>query len=164
VVVVGQSFGGHTAPIVADRIGGRLIVLVAGMVPSPGESAEEMFERTGWQSATRKNSSTRDIFYHDVPADIADEAMRRGGRHQSATPGAEPWPMPSWPAIPTRFVLCRRDGFFQAGWLRALVRARLPVEPEEIDSGHCVALSRPGELARLLDRYAAEIQADTTPL
>ena len=43
VVVVGQSFGGYVAPIVADRIDARLIVLVAGMVPAQ-ESAEIAME------------------------------------------------------------------------------------------------------------------------
>jgi pimeloyl-ACP methyl ester carboxylesterase len=32
VVVVAQSFGGYVAPIVAERVGARSIVLVAGMV------------------------------------------------------------------------------------------------------------------------------------
>ena len=40
VVVVAQSFGGYVAPIVAERTRARLIVLVAAMVPSPGESAD----------------------------------------------------------------------------------------------------------------------------
>ena len=59
VVVVAQSFGGYVAPIVAERIGARLIVLVAGMVPSPGESAEEMFANTGWQPERLDDSSAR---------------------------------------------------------------------------------------------------------
>ena len=32
---------------------------------------------------------------------------------------------------------------------------RLAVEPDEIDSGHCPALSRPHELAALLDGYVS---------
>jgi pimeloyl-ACP methyl ester carboxylesterase len=67
VAVVAQSFGGYVAPIVAARIGARLIVLVAGMIPWPGESAEEMFANTGWRPAPQKDQSTRAIFYHDVP-------------------------------------------------------------------------------------------------
>ena len=50
-VVVAQSFGGYVAPIVADRIGARLIVLVAAMVPRPGETADEMFRATRWEPA-----------------------------------------------------------------------------------------------------------------
>jgi hypothetical protein len=155
VVVVAQSFGGYTAPIVADRIGARLIVLVAGMVPSPGESADEMFANTGWQPERLEDSSARSVFYHDVPSDLADRALTHE-RRQSETPGREPWPLPAWPAIPTRFVLCRNDRFFPARWLRPVVRDRLRIDPDQIESGHCPALSRPHELAALLERYVAQ--------
>ena len=155
VVVVGQSFGGYVAPIVADRIGARLIVLVAGMVPSPGESAEEMFANTGWQPEQLDDTSARSVFYHDVPADLADAALTHE-RRQSDTPGSEPWPLPAWPDIPTRFVLCSNDRFFPARWLRPVVRDRLGIDVDEIASGHCPALSRPQELAALLERCVAE--------
>jgi hypothetical protein len=155
VVVVAQSFGGYIAPLVADRIGARLIVLVAGMVPLPGESAETMFANTGWQPAPLDDSSARSVFYHDVPPDLADQALAHE-RRQSDTPGREPWPLPAWPDIPTRFVLCRTDRFFPAPWLRQVVQDRLGIQPDEIDSGHCPALSRPHELAALLERYVAE--------
>jgi pimeloyl-ACP methyl ester carboxylesterase len=155
VVVVGQSLGGYIAPIVADRIGARSIVLVAGMVPVPGESAEEMFANTGWQPERLEDSSPRSVFYHDVPSDIADQALTHE-RRQSDTPGRQPWPLPAWPAIPTRFVLCRNDRFFPPRWLRPVVRDRLAIEPDEIESGHCPALSRPRELAALLERSVAE--------
>lgn len=36
LVVVGQSFGGFMAPLVCDRVAAELLVLVAGMIPSPG--------------------------------------------------------------------------------------------------------------------------------
>ncbi len=156
VVVVGQSFGGYLAPIVAERIGARSIVLVAGMVPRSGESAEEMFANTAWQPEPLHDSSARSVFYHDVPSDIADQAIRHE-RRQSDTPGREPWPLPGWPEIPTRFVLCRNDRFFPARWLRPLVRDRLRIDPDEIESGHCPALSRPRELASLLVRYVADL-------
>jgi hypothetical protein len=155
VVVVAQSFGGYVAPIVAERIGARLIVLVAGMVPSPGETAEEMFANTGWQPERLEDTGARAVFYHDVPADLADQALEHG-RRQSDTPGSEPWPLPAWPDIPTRFVLCRNDRFFPARWLRQVVRDRLRIEPDEIDSGHCPALSRPHELATLLEGFVAD--------
>jgi pimeloyl-ACP methyl ester carboxylesterase len=155
VVVVAQSFGGYTAPIVAGRIGARSIVLVAGMVPSPGESAEEMFANTDWRPERLEDSSARSVFYHDVPSDLADQALTRE-RRQSDTPGSEAWPLPAWPEIPTRFVLCRNDRFFPARWLRPVVRDRLGIDADEIESGHCPALSRPHELAALLERYLAE--------
>src|SRR6188472_837113 len=38
LVVVGQSLGGFTAPLVCARVPARLLVLVAAMVPAPGEA------------------------------------------------------------------------------------------------------------------------------
>jgi len=155
VVVVAQSFGGYVAPLVAERVDARLIVLVAGMIPAPGESAEQMFTNTGWRPEPGYHD-TRDVFYHDVPDDLADEALRRGSRRQSDTPGREPWPLPAWPPIPTRYILCRNDRFFPAAWLRPLVQERLGIVPDEIESGHCPALSRPAELATRLLGYVDE--------
>src|SRR5689334_20748396 len=37
LIIVGQSLGGFTAPLVADRLGARLLVLLAAMTPVPGE-------------------------------------------------------------------------------------------------------------------------------
>ena len=113
VAVVAQSFGGYVAPLVAERIAARLIVLVAAMIPSPGESAEDMFANTRWEPEHLVDSSDIAVFYHDVPRALADEALSHG-RRQSDTPGREPWPLGAWPAIETRFVLCRNDRFFPA--------------------------------------------------
>lgn len=156
VVVVAQSFGGYVAPIVADRIEARLIVLVAAMVPAAGESADEMFPNTGWQPEFMKESSTINVFYHDVPPKLAEEALRHE-RRQSETPGREPWPLTGWPQIPTRFALCRSDRLFPAEWLRRVVRDRLGIVPDEIESGHCPALSRPHDLGHRLHDYAADV-------
>ena len=72
-------------------------------------------------------------------------------RDQSSTPGHSPWPLEGWPDVPTRFVLCTEDRFFPAGFMRRVVSDRLGIVPDEISAGHCVALSRPDELADLLD-------------
>ena len=154
VVVVAQSFGGYVAPIVADRIGARLIVLVAAMVPRPGETADEMFRATRWEPARLDDDSAIAVFYHDVPPELAQQALARE-RRQSDTPGLEPWPLAAWPDIPTRAIIGRDDRFFPAEWLRTVIRDRLGITPDEIDSGHCPALSRPQELAELLDGYLA---------
>jgi pimeloyl-ACP methyl ester carboxylesterase len=152
LVVVAQSFGGYVAPIVCDRVPVSLLILVAGMIPSPGEPAEEMFAKTGYEHEERADSSDLAIFYHDVPRQLTQEAIARG-RRQSDTPGKEPWPLAAWPDVPTRYLLCRNDRLFPAAWVRRVVRERLGITPDEIDSGHCPALSRPSELADRLERY-----------
>lgn len=155
LVVVAQSFGGYVAPIVCDRAPARLLVLVAAMIPAPGESAEAMFANTGYAPPEQDDPSDLAIFYHDVDPTLAAEALARG-RRQSEKPGKEPWPLAAWPDVPTRYLLCRDDRVFPPAWVRRVVRDRLGIVPDEIDSGHTPALSHPGELVRRLEAYRAE--------
>jgi hypothetical protein len=53
-------------------------------------------------------------------------------------------------------VLCSEDRFFPPDFFRRLVPDRLGIVPDEIAGSHCVALSRPKELADLLASYAAD--------
>jgi pimeloyl-ACP methyl ester carboxylesterase len=158
LVLVAQSFGGYVAPIVCNRLPVTLLVLVAGMVPSPGESAEEMFGNTGYGS--EEHGDPKDVvgtFYQDVEPTLAAEALAKGGRRQSETPSKEPWPLPAWPDVPTRYLLCRQDRLFPAAWVRRVVRDRLGIIPDEINSGHTPALSHPKELVERLETYRAEV-------
>ena len=152
VILVAQSFGGFTAPLVADRVPVRSIVLVTAMIPVPGERPEDWTADTGFDQIVR-DPGQEDVFYHDVPPDLADQARSRS-RGQSDTPGQCPWPLPAWPDVSTRFILCTEDRFFPPAFMRRVVADRLGITPDEIAAGHCVALSRPKELADLLASYA----------
>jgi len=149
LVVVGQSYGGYIAPIVGERAHADRLILVAAMVPRPGETADEMWQATGWKMP---EADAIDVFYHDVDPGLAAEAMSRE-RRQSETTGREPWPLAEWPSIPTHFVLCRDDRFFPPEWLRNVVHDRLGIEPDELGSGHTPALSHPTELVDLMESY-----------
>lgn len=162
-VVVGQSFGGFTATLVAERLAARLLVFVAGMVPAPGEPPAEWWLNTGHPDAIREQAA-RDggltgnpdpyvCFYHDLPRGLADEALSRERDHPSETAMAQPFPLDALPEVATKFVLCTEDRFFPAGFMRRVVAGRLGITPDEITAGHCVALSRPKELAALLEGY-----------
>lgn len=157
LVLVAQSFGGFTAPLVCARVPVRLVVLVAGMIPVPGEAADEYWANTHYPGSSAPDAGDPiAVFYHDVPRALAAEALRRA-RRQAETVGEEPWPLDAWPDVPVRFLLCRDDRFFPAPWLRRVVRDRLGIDPDEIDGGHCPALSRPKELAdRLEEAFSAE--------
>jgi pimeloyl-ACP methyl ester carboxylesterase len=164
VVLVAQSFGGFTAPLVCERVPVVLMVLVAAMIPSPGEPPNDYWTNTGWQPAQLdhveqpEGGSDAEVittFMHDVPPDLAAEALKRV-RGQSETPGKRPWPLKAWPDVPTKFVLCRDDRFFTADWMRRIVKERLGITPDEMDGSHCIALSRPKELAERLEAYLSD--------
>ena len=156
LVVVAQSFAGYVAPIVCTRVPARLLVLVAAMIPAPGESAEGLFANTGYAPAEQSDSSDLAVFYHDVDPTLAAEALAKG-RRQSERPGKEPWPLAAWPDVPTRYLLCRHDRLFPPAWVRRVVRDRLGIVPDEIDSGHTPALSHPSELVRRLEAYRTDV-------
>lgn len=148
LIVVGQSWGGYIAPIVAEMTNAHLLVLVAPMIPRPGETDEEMWKATGWTFPQDES----DAFYHDVDPELAAEAKSRE-RTQSDATSREPWPLEAWPNVPTRVIVGRNDRFFPVEWLRGVVRDRLGIEPDEIACGHTVALSRPRELVALMESY-----------
>ena len=157
LIVVAHSFGGFTGPLVCDRLPVRLLVLLAGMVPAPGEPPQDWWGNTSY---ARDNDIPGDdeiaLFYHDVPPDVAAVALTKG---QDDAGGAmeKPWPLGAWPEVPTRYLLPRDDRFFPAEFQRRVVRERLGITPDEMPGSHCVALSRPRELADRLEAYRAEL-------
>jgi pimeloyl-ACP methyl ester carboxylesterase len=130
------------------------MVLVAPMIPAPGEAPDDYWTNTdyGADASEKDEPGEVDIFFHDVPPDIAAEAMERE-RRQSEARMREPWPLKAWPDVRTRVLLCRDDRLFSAGYVRRVSKDRLGIVPDEIDGGHCVALSRPKELAARLESY-----------
>jgi pimeloyl-ACP methyl ester carboxylesterase len=153
LVVVAQSMGGFVAPLVCARKQADLLVFVAGMIPTPGETANDYWKNTHYEPKPDVNHDDPiEVFYHDVPRALAEEAVRRG-RRQAEAIGDEPWPLDAFPEVPVRFLLCRDDRMFPAAWLRGVVRERLGIEPDEIDGGHCPALARPDELVARLEAF-----------
>ncbi len=172
LVLVAQSMAGFTAPLVCERVPVDLMVLLAAMVPAPGESPGDWWDNTGWEQARHEQMArdgrdpVADIdvmadFFHDVPADVVAEAMARGERGQSGTPFEKPWPLAAWPDVPTRVLICRDDRFFPAELMRRVARERLGITPDEMDGGHLPAFSRPKDLADRLAAYRAEWERST---
>lgn len=154
LIVVAHSAGGFVGPLVCERVPARLLVLVAGMIPIPGETFEEWWDNTNHTQEMDPDWEDPDTFYNDVPSDLAaeDERLAEGREHFPS----EPWPLESWPDVPTKYLLCRDDRVFPPEFAREVARERLGIIPDEIDSGHCVMLSRPHELASRLDAYWEE--------
>ena len=158
VVLVAQSMAGFTAPLVCERVPVELMILVAAMVPRPGESGGDWWANTGHAEARGPDASDDpvEMFLHDVP----DDVTRQSEHHvfaQSEKPFEAVWPLDAWPDVPTRFLLCRDDRFFPADFQRKVVAERLGIVPDEMSGGHLPALAHPDELAGWLLRYAAEL-------
>jgi hypothetical protein len=150
VILVAHSLGGFTAPLVSEPLSASLIVLVAAMVPLPGEFAGQWWTNTGHRFPEPFDPEV--IFAHDLPPSLAAE-LPRHLRRQSDTPFGEPWPLDAWPDVPTRFLLCRDDRFFTADFLRRVVPERLGFLPDEMSGGHLPALARPDELVERLEQF-----------
>lgn len=160
LTIVGQSMGALTAPIVAERLPTASLILLNPMVPAPGESPGNWWSNTGQEQAQvahfreiglgRTEFDFVEDFFHDVPADIRDEALRRPEPEQSEAPFAEPWPLPYWPDVPTRVLAGRDDRLFPLEFQRRVVRERLGLDVEVIPGGHLAALSRPDAVAAAL--------------
>ena len=156
LVVVAQSLGGFTAPLVCDRAPVDLLVLVAPMIPVPKEAPADYWTNTRYEEEVRERyDDPIALFYQDVPPELASEALKRG-RPQSEARMHEPLPLEAWPDVPTRALLCRDDRLFPASFLRRVAEERLGITPDEIDGGHTPALSRPKELAECLEAYARQ--------
>lgn len=154
LIVVAQSFGGFTAPLVYNRVAVDLLILVAPMIPAPGEAPADYWADTKYDEEVQ-DDDTIALFYQDVSPELTAEALKRS-RNQSEARMGEPSPLRAWPGVPTRVLICRDDRLFPTGFLRRVAGERLGITPDEIDGGHTPALSRPHELVDRLEAYAAE--------
>lgn len=170
MVVVAASLGAFIGPLVCTRIPVNLLVLLNAMVPAPGESAGEWWGNTGQAEARAADGARvgrapdaefdpRADFFHDVPAAVTEEAFAGAPGAPSDALFADPWPLPAWPDVPTRFLQGRDDRFFPVEFQRRVARERLGIEIEEMPGGHLVPLSQPVELARRLDAYVRTLPA-----
>jgi pimeloyl-ACP methyl ester carboxylesterase len=146
LILVAQSMGAFTAPMVASRVPTGSIVLVNPMVPTAGESPGQWWVATGHDRAVPEFDPIED-FFHDVPAAVRAEAFKRGEPRQSDTPFAQPWPLDRWPDVPTRVIQGSDDRLFPLEFQRRVVRSRLGLELEVMPGGHLMSLSQPEQLA-----------------
>jgi alpha-beta hydrolase superfamily lysophospholipase len=167
LIVAAQSMGAFTAVPVCARVPARRLVLLNAMIPAPGETAGDWWEKTGWQdarvAAARAGgySETFDLqtyFLHDVPPELAAEGASYQ-RDEADIAFAEPSPFTRWPDVATIVLAGRDDRFFPLEFQRRIARERLALEARPLPGGHLNALSRPDAVARALLTAAAASQS-----
>jgi pimeloyl-ACP methyl ester carboxylesterase len=162
IVLVAQSLGGFTAPLVCDRIAVRALVFVNAMIPVNGETAGEWWGNVGSSEARLAAAEERGYteefdletyFLHDVPPEIAAEGEAYQRDETDAVFGSK-CEFSGWPNVPIHVLVGADDRFFPADFQRRVSKERLGVDADVLPGGHLVALSNPEGVAEYLNRVA----------
>jgi pimeloyl-ACP methyl ester carboxylesterase len=161
VILVAQSLGGFTAPLVCARRRVRMLVFVNAMIPVPGEAVGAWWGNTG-STAARTAAARRGgygaefddatYFLHDVPPEVIAEGEARE-RPEAEIVFGERCAFDAWPAVPIHVIASRDDRFFPIDFQRRVARERLHADVDEVPGGHLVALSNPRPLVEQLLSY-----------
>jgi pimeloyl-ACP methyl ester carboxylesterase len=146
-------------------------VFLAAFLASPGRSAADQraTERVDGRVVPKTSEWTdlgndvwmvgpntaTEIFFQDAPAAAARWATQRL-RPQCYRVMSEVTPLTAWPDVESRSIVCRDDRAINPEWVRKAAQERLGVKAIELEGGHSPFLTRPAELARILDRLARE--------
>jgi hypothetical protein len=163
-VVVGHSLGGLTIPLV--RAAHR--VYLSAFVPVWGRPVRALFAEQPLQLGFPDEGITRDergrtvwvdeefaisSMYADCELPDALAAYARLRPQAGSIYGGD-YPLTRRPRGRSTYVLGSVDRAIAAGWARRAAAKRLGVRPLEIAAGHSPMLSRPSDLANLLDALA----------
>ena len=133
LVLVAQSLGGFTAPLVAAKVPVGSVVLVNAMIPCPGETPGAWWDNTGWADARVAAAEQGGYgtefdlavyFLHDVPPEVAAAGEPYQRPEADAVFGSA-CDFSTWPPVPIRAVAGADDRFFPVGFQQALARDRL---------------------------------------
>ena len=163
VVLVGHSLAGLTIPIVAGRTRTEMTVYLCAIVPVPGLSfdAQHADISTGFEPSEHPiehpdggvswpEGGAVEVFYQDCAQDLARaSAQRLRKQHWRIT--QEVTPLRRWPEGPVAYIVCTDDRVVSRGYSTRAAREQLGVDPIEMAGGHSPFLSRPRDLAKLLE-------------
>jgi pimeloyl-ACP methyl ester carboxylesterase len=162
VVLVAQSMGGFTAPLVCaaaavrslvfvNAMMVRSLVFVNAMIPVAGETAGAWGANTGATEARVGAAEAggyggdfdlQTYFLHDVAPEVAAEGEPHQ-RPEADAAFASVCDFDAWPAIPTRVLCGADDRLFPVEFQRTVARERLGIEADVLPGGHLIALSQP---------------------
>ncbi len=158
VVLVAASIGGFTAPLVAEKVPIRSLVLVNAMIPVPGETPGAGWGNTGSEqarvAAARKGGYGADFdlsvyFLHDVPPEVLASGTDQQFPEAKAA-FRSVCDFPAWPDVPIRVAVGADDRFFPASFQERVARERLGIDADVLPAGHLIALAQPAPLAGYL--------------
>ena len=168
-MVVGHSMGGMVVSAAAEAEPGRVraLVYLCAFLPRDGESLMAIEGRNPRSTVpaavvpdeagallTIPEGRHRELFYGDV-----DEATLAWAQERLTPQPAAPFGAPvtlgrAFAGVPKHYVECARDGAISIELQRDMIAATPGVAVHALDADHSPFLSRPAELAEMLDRIA----------
>jgi pimeloyl-ACP methyl ester carboxylesterase len=171
VIVVGHSIAGWTALRLDGRIPVAGFIFLASCVTFPvGLYSDEplpmiLTDPTEWTPdaaglITLDKDVARAAFYHDVPDELADEAVS-WLVPQSAAGVVGPETQLVRPTAPSVYIRCAEDHAVAAPWAEFAAEVLTGSPPRVIQTSHSPFLSQPVELADMFDQIVGEFGATT---
>jgi pimeloyl-ACP methyl ester carboxylesterase len=161
VVVLAHSAGGvPTTQALAAASNVRRIVYVAAFLLDVGDSMLSSIggEHAPWWRVNQERTAFEatdavDVFFGDVEAGLAQRAVSQLWRYQSYVAATQALTEAAWKVIPSTYLICEADNALplsvQEPWA---TRAEKVLR---IGTSHSPFLSRPAELARLIEDEVA---------
>ncbi len=167
VVLAGHSMGGMVVPLVAAQRPVRACVYVAAMVPIPGQRLVDVMRDEPMVTAEASAAMVRGddglirwdhdgaqaLLFDELPPERAQQAWSTLRAHAVA-PYREQCPLTAFPEVAATYVPCAEDRVISPSWGRDTGAQRLRATVVELAGGHMPMLTRPRELAALLERLA----------
>lgn len=159
-VLVVHSAAGALAPAIAAATGARHIAWLATVLPDPGRSVldqvrtdDGMFDaewRTWTAGLEEAPAETAYFLFHDCDLETLRWALSTTRLWSPRAVFGETAPAADLP--PSTYVLPTEDRTLTPAWMRRAATERLGTDPVEVPGGHCPHVSRPEQVAALLDR------------
>jgi pimeloyl-ACP methyl ester carboxylesterase len=158
-IVVAHSASGLFLPLVPKYAAVARLVYLAAVIPLPGESFWSQFQRDQemyrpdfvGKDPTKDEGLALQYLFHDCPHSVIQWALTTVRLMFAKQAIIETCPLPKWPDVPSTYVSCSEDRALNPDWWEIAAHKRLGVDPIRIEAGHAPHVSRPVELATILD-------------
>ena len=154
VVLVAQSLGGFTAPMAAEALRVRDLILVNAMIPVPGETPGQWSDATGAAQAREEAARLGGYGEFDIETyflhDVDTTGLEEDQRPESDAVFASPCTFTSWPKDRVRVLVGADDRLFPAEFQQRVAKDRLGIDADVMPGGHLIALAYPQAVADYL--------------
>jgi pimeloyl-ACP methyl ester carboxylesterase len=167
-VVVAHSLSGVFLPLVASMCECSLLVFLAAVIPEPGKSIRAQFTEDAsmfspewiaagprWFDRSQQESLAREFLFHDCDASTIDWALGTLEPYETEHLVSQALAFDEWTDASVASIVATEDRTLSPDWIRRTSPRVLKQDAIEIPGGHCPHVSRPADLAQLLERLAA---------